>query len=101
MEVTDYTKVEGITFKYPELFTTEGIQYICGLYDEIQKMDDRLYELREETIKLEESLKEKQKEWADYEPLVEIKYGKKEIEDYHNDLNLAFKFDSEINKSLH
>lgn len=101
MIYTDYTQIERVTFKVPDMMTENADQEVIQLFNNIRDLKDKISNLRMEATKKDKELKVLQEKWNLLLPLLDIEYATKEKEDIQQTINVGFNFGTDINKHLH
>lgn len=101
MIYTDYTQIERVTFKIPDMMTENADQEVIQLFNNIRDLKDKISNLKMEATKKDKELKVLQEKWNLLLPLLDIEYATKEKEDIQQTINVGFNFGTDINKHLH
>ena len=101
MKYTDYTQIEDIKFKYPDLMSEDAKNLIMWKFREIHNIKELIANANAAAADLGKKLKSLERDWQAVQPLIEVTYKEVEKEDIHNEVNIGFNFNSEINKNIH
>ena len=89
--VYDKNKISKITFKFPNLMSSDSEESIKRMYQDILETKNLLHEARHAVRCFEEDLKIKESKFSELLNIVDIEFESKEIEGSTNKSNIMIK----------
>ena len=89
MVIDDRSKIKEIILKFPRLMAEDSKKYVMERFYDIRSKREKLASLRMEAMKLEQELREEEKEFNEQSSLFDIVFEKKEITEIKEDCYMS------------